>query len=212
MDYPLLINSISKYTKEELIYREYYETLQNNQPLSPFLDKYKDQTRELQELQHPEKIDFNPSEDRFISLDRNVSIIKHPRYYPLFYHDHAFFEMIYVLSGSCTQIFENREIQLKAGDLCIMAPKVVHGIKVFDDSIILNILIRRSTFLDIFINTVRDKTQISMFFLNNIYEKTRFLICFFIQEVIKSFEIIFWTCIRNRNIWMNTRIESSAVF
>lgn len=173
MNYNLLIHSISEYTKEELIYREYFELLQNNQSLSPFLDKYKDQTKELQELQHPENIDLSPSEDRFISLDRNVSIIKHPRYYPLFYHDHAFFEMIYVLSGSCTQIFGNREIQLKAGDLCIMAPKVVHGIKVFDDSIILNILIRRSTFLDIFINTVRDKTQISMFFLNNIYEKNK---------------------------------------
>ncbi|MDO4339593.1 MAG: AraC family transcriptional regulator [Eubacteriales bacterium] len=62
---------------------------------------------------------------------------------------------------------------LEEGDLCIMAPHVTHGIEVFDDSVILNILIRHSTFMDIFINTIRDKTQISMFFLNNIYSKKK---------------------------------------
>ena len=47
-----------------------------------------------------------------------------------------------------------------------------------DDSIILNILIRRSTFMDIFYNTVRDKTQISSFFVGNLYfrEKIRYLL------------------------------------
>lgn len=173
MNYKTLITSLSEYTKEEFIYQEYYKIQQNHQSPAAFFAKYKNATQELQYLQHPENIDFSPPEDKFISLGRNASIVKHPRYFPLFYHEHSFFEMIYVLSGSCTQIFEDREILLNAGDLCIMAPKVVHGIKVFDDSVILNILIRRSTFLDIFINTVRDKTQISMFFLNNIYEKNK---------------------------------------
>ena len=38
---------------------------------------------------------------------------------------------------------------------------------------ILNILIRRSTFMDIFYNTVRDKTQISGFFVGNLYSREK---------------------------------------
>lgn len=171
MNYPMIIDELSAYSKEESIYREFFQLCENGQSLSTFIEKYKDEPEELGYLLHPEAIDSSPPEDTFISLGRNVSIVKHPRYFPLFYHEHSFFEIIYVLSGKCRQIFDDREILLKTGDLCIMAPSVTHGIDVKDDSVILNILIRRSTFLDIFINTVRDKTQISMFFLNNIYEK-----------------------------------------
>lgn len=87
--------------------------------------------------------------------------------------------MIYVLSGECTQRFLEEKVHLKSGDLCLLAPNVVHGIEAFqDDCVILNILIRRSTFLDIFYNTVRDKSQISLFFIGNIYakRKIRFLL------------------------------------
>lgn len=173
MNYSMIIDKLSSYSKEEFMYQEYFRPCENRQPLKAFIEKYKDEPEELGYLLNPETIDSSPPEDRFISLGQNASIVKHPRYFPIFYHEHSFFEMIYVLSGTCRQIFEDREIRLKTGDLCIMAPNVVHGIDVTDDSVILNILIRRSTFLDIFINTVRDKTQISMFFLNNIYEKNK---------------------------------------
>lgn len=173
MNYHALFTQLNEYTKEESFYREYYELQQTKQNLTPFYAKYKDETEYLQYVQQPQSIGQCTSENRFISLDKNVSLIKHPRYTPVFYHEHVFFEIIYVLSGTCTQIFEDQEIILKTGDLCIMAPNVTHAIKVFDDSIIINILIRRSTFLDIFINTVRDQTQISIFFLNNIYEKNK---------------------------------------
>lgn len=173
MDYTRFIRELASYDQEEEIYREFYLRKKNGQSLAPFFAKYKGETTHLSYLQHPEQIDCCPTENRFIRIGGNVSIVKHPRYFPLFYHEHTFFEMIYVLSGSCTQIFNDQTLELKTGDLCLMAPNVTHGIQVFDDSIILNILIRRSTFLDIFINTIRDKTQISMFFLNNLYEKNK---------------------------------------
>lgn len=172
-DYDKVLKDLTAYTYEENIYREYYELKQHGQSLAPFFARYKQEMEHINYLLRPDQIDHTPSEDKFISLDRNVSILKHPRYFPVFYHEHDFFEIIYVLSGSCTQIFRDRTITLNTGDLCLMAPNVVHAIEVFDDSVILNILIRRSTFLDIFINTVRDKTQISMFFLNNIYTKNK---------------------------------------
>ena len=173
VNYDIIIQDLSVFTREEQIYQEYFQLTREDKSLAPFLARYKKETEYLSYLQHPENIDSSPTEDKFISSGRNVSIVKHPRFFPVFYHKHDFFEIIFVLSGTCTQIFEDRKIRLTTGDLCIMAPNVVHAIEVFDSSVILNIIIRRSTFLDIFINTVRDKTQISMFFLSNIYEKNK---------------------------------------
>ena len=56
----------------------------------------------------------------------------------------------------------------------MIAPGVPHAIQVFDDnSIVVNILIRRSTFMDIFFNTIRNKSHIAMFFIGSLYEKNR---------------------------------------
>lgn len=173
MNYDAILDELKIYDHDEQMNKEYYMLKKENKSLSAFLAKYQNETLNLQHLQHPERINKTPSEDTFILTDRNVSIIKHPRFYPVFHHKHLFFEIIYVVSGSCIQTFNNQTLHFSAGDLCIMAPEVTHAIEVFDNSIILNILIRKSTFLDIFINTVRDKTQISMFFLNNIYEKIK---------------------------------------
>ena len=173
MTYESVLAELNTYRQDEQINKEYYLLKKENKSLASFFAKYKNEPLYIHILQHPEKINSTPTEDTFILSGRNVSIIKHPRFLPLFNHKHLFFEMIYVLSGSCTQRFDDKTLHLSAGDLCIMAPDVSHAIEVFDDSIILNILIRKSTFLDIFMNTVRDKTQISMFFLNNIYEKNR---------------------------------------
>lgn len=151
----------------------------SQEQLEQFRNTYSYDPVTLEFALHPENIATCRQEDEFISAGRNVSIVKHPRYFPLFFHEHNFFEIIYVLSGTCTQHFQENSILLKQGDLFLLAPGIQHGIEVFDDkSIILNILIRYTTFLDIFINTIRDKSQISQFFLNNLYtrKKLRYLI------------------------------------
>lgn len=170
MDYQPILENLMSYNNMELAYKEYYELTQAHKSTVAFFEKYQQDTDIIDHIQHPEKIAYL-SEDRFINTSRNTSMNKHPRFSPRFFHKHVFFEMIYVLSGEGLQIFEDREIKLTAGDFCIMAPNVNHAIEAYEDCVILNILIRKSTFLDIFINTVRDKTQISMFFLNNLYEK-----------------------------------------
>ena len=179
MDYEAMLEKFKTWRRDELIYRDYYHMKHDLKSQEELLAKYPDDSGTTEIALHPENIASFSQEDTFICSCRNVSIIKHPRYIPVFYHEHAFFEMIYVLSGECTQRFREQQIQLKAGDLCLMAPNVVHGIEAIrDDCVILNILIRRSTFLDIFYNTVRDKSQISLFFIGNIYakRKIRFLI------------------------------------
>ena len=174
MLYEQILETLHAYDKIELICKEYYELPKTPQALEAFFQKYKDipESATISVL-HPEILEDHLAEHNYILPGRNVAITHPPRFAPGFHHDHHFFEMIYVLSGTCTQIFSDKTITLKQGDLCIMAPGVTHAIEVYDESVILNIMIRQSTFLDIFLNTVRDKTQISMFFLNNIYEKDK---------------------------------------
>lgn len=168
-----------KWQKDELIYKDYHFAKKDKKSRQYLLSKYPDDEETVDIALHPENIASYTPEDTFIGCRRNVQIIKHPRYLPVFYHEHAFFEIIFVLSGQCTQKFKNSQVRLRTGDLCLLAPNVVHGIEAFgDDCIILNILVRKSTFLDIFYNAIRDKSQISLFFVGNIYsrKKIRFLL------------------------------------
>lgn len=175
MNYEMIIEELQKWDEDEGFYRDYYDytntTPRNDEELKHFFAEKHAQQRDIDIVLHPSKIHPYETEELFFTSERNVTLIKHPRYIPYFEHQHAFFEMIYVLSGRCTQVLNDNLVTLEEGELLLMAPNVCHGIKVFDDSVVINILIRQSTFLDIFLNTVRNKSQISLFFLGNIYEK-----------------------------------------
>ena len=173
MNYELIINDLKSWQDDEYLFKDYFLVKKGDLALDDFLKKYESDPVNVGFALHPETVATYRPENEFISIGRNVSIVKHPRYFPLFFHEHAFFEIIYVLSGSCIQHFQEKNIRLLKGDLCLMAPNVKHGIEVKDDSVILNILVRYSTFMDIFMNTVRDKTQISQFFLSNIYSQKK---------------------------------------
>lgn len=65
----------------------------------------------------------------------------------------------------------NDSINLSKGDLCMLSPGTMHSVSVFDDSLVINILIRHGTLEDILFNVLRDQSIISAFFLDNIYAK-----------------------------------------
>lgn len=177
MNYEMVIEELQEWNEDEKFYRDFYHftsmALRNDAELKQFFEEKKPRQRDIDIVLHPSQIHPYETEELFFTSDRNVMLIKHPRYIPYFEHQHAFFEMIYVLSGHCTQVLKDRTIILEEGELLLMAPKVCHGIEVFDDSVVINILIRHSTFFDIFLNTIRNKSHISLFFLGNMYEKNK---------------------------------------
>lgn len=173
MNYKLIVDYLKQWNPDELFFRDYYYALEERTSIDDLL-KREDITEADKKLAlNPDSGDSHMSEARFFSKTQNVVLIKHPRYCPFFTHQHVFFEIIYVLSGHGLEITNDRSVELHEGDLCILAPNVTHGLKVFDDSVIVNILIRHSTFMDIFLNTIRDKSQISLFFMGNMYEKNK---------------------------------------
>lgn len=177
MNYEMVIEELQKWNEDEKFYRDFYHftkaATRNDAELKQFFAEQKPRQRDIDIVLHPSEIQPYKTEELFFTSNRNVMLIKHPRYTPYFEHQHAFFEMIYVLSGHCIQILKDTTITLREGELLLMAPNVCHGIEVFDDSVVINILIRHSTFQEIFLNTIRNKSRLSLFFLGNIYEKDK---------------------------------------
>lgn len=167
---------LNKYNQDELFYYNYYQAKQTNQ-LNIFLDKLDKQAvikrRLIVPELFPDKIPYLMSDNEYFNiLDKNsVYLSKHNRYTPGFYHEHLFFEVIYVLKGHCFHLIDTEKIDLETGDFCFVAPATNHSLLVESDSIIINILIRRSTIEDIFFNILRDQSVIGTFFTNNIYAK-----------------------------------------
>ncbi|HHI5797006.1 cupin domain-containing protein [Clostridioides difficile] len=120
-----LFQSLYIYNESELFYKNYYFAKQNPESLKLFI--------------------HNLNEDYIVNNNLIIPYIYNEKI-PQFMHEHIFFEMIYVLSGKCHQIISHHSIHMKEGDICIVSPGVKHSIGVFDDSIIINVLIRRSTF------------------------------------------------------------------
>lgn len=86
-------------------------------------------------------------------------------------HAHDYFEVNYVFSGSCQQMAESESRRMTAGELCIIAPQTQHDILVTDESIILSLLIRQSTFDTAFFTLLTQDNLLSLFFRNILYQK-----------------------------------------
>ena len=87
------------------------------------------------------------SEDAYFQENQNISVFQHLRYLPPIRHKHDFYEIACVLSGSCTNYIAEQPMTLSPGDILIIAPQTWHAICTCqDEGVIINLLIRSSTF------------------------------------------------------------------
>lgn len=111
------------------------------------------------------------NEQIFIVQNMDIAFVRHARYIPAFWHRHDFFEIICVLNGNCSNHILERNIPMKTGDICIMAPGATHALSAFrDEDIIMNILIRKSSFEQSFFGLLEGDTILSDFFKRIFYQ------------------------------------------
>ncbi len=72
----------------------------------------------------------------------NVAVHRHWRYFPANYHTHLFLEIMYMYNGSGTNFVEGVRTKMKAGDFCVMSPRVYHIFEHDGDSVLVNIMVR----------------------------------------------------------------------
>jgi len=111
------------------------------------------------------QLDIHLLEEFFITSNNDLFVLRHLRYFPALFHTHNFFEILCVVEGSCTHYINGQQQLLFQGDILIMAPGTMHAINVTDDeSLVINILIRSSTFHSAFFNILSNETILGDFF------------------------------------------------
>ncbi len=112
-------------------------------------------------------------EDVFFHDNQDVAVFQHYRYMPAIYHEHAFFELAYVLAESCTSYIGTHKTELSAGDIFILPPHTRHAICTYSENgVIVNILIRASTFERHFLNLLPNNDLLYDFFVKTLYHSS----------------------------------------
>ena len=169
------LNELFELNEDEKFYKEYFEASASSGQLKKFLDQVN-----LNDAIHrhliipellPDIISYEMNDDEYFKdNDRNVFISKQNRYTPPFLHKHDFFEIIFVFTGHCSQTISMTRKDFTEGDLIFIAPGVYHTMEVFDDnSIIFNILLRKSTFAQMFIPLMKGNNLLNEFFSEGLY-------------------------------------------
>lgn len=174
MDITTIQKKLYDMNEEEDFYKNYYFARQQDYSLKSFLaslDMDFVRKNHLLILEMPETVPTVYEDHWNFGYEQHISAVKHNRYSPAINHNHAFFEVIYVYDGKCNQNISSQEISMRTGDVCIIPPGIEHSISVFDDSIIINVLIKKSMLEYLFFNFLKDNNILSMFFINSIYSK-----------------------------------------
>ncbi|NKD28196.1 helix-turn-helix transcriptional regulator [Enterococcus casseliflavus] len=118
------------------------------------------------------KVDAFP-ETYFFKKDNSmkIEISQHTRYSPPVTHKHDFYELFFVYEGEFQQIIENESFIMRTGDICMIPPGVYHSLDVNNYSVVINILIQKDTFRELFMSDLKGDHLLTHFFLGNVYSK-----------------------------------------
>ena len=104
-------------------------------------------------------------ESEFFQRGEDIAVMRHKRFLPPIRHQHSFFEIMYVAHGACINHVGDETCSLHKGDICILSPGTPHAVSCFDrESVLLNILVRKSSFETTFFNVLSDRDILSRFF------------------------------------------------
>jgi hypothetical protein len=173
----VVFQNLSVLSREELLYKELYLKDPDiyREPVESWdelMACYKKHGHVIPDHAPTAIKDMFLEDDLFLEKGFSVAVINHARYGPPFLHQHSFIKLIYVLQGSCTQITEKNRICMKAGDFCIVTPRVTNTtFSCNDEDMVINILMRYDTFSTAFLSLLTEQDVISDFFWQMMYRK-----------------------------------------
>ena len=115
-------------------------------------------------------------------------------------HTHDFFEIPYVLSGTCILCMESEKRTMNVGEFCIIAPDTQHDIIPSDDSLTLFLSLRKSNFKTAFFNIIESDNILSSFFNNCLYNSSQNYLLFMTTPTPHILSIIKYILIESVNI------------
>lgn len=109
-------------------------------------------------------------------MDENESfaIHQHKRFVKFEQHKHDYIELIYVYSGEIRQKINGNEVNIKAGEICILDLNAMHSIEpAGENDIAINILMTESFFNSMFMSSLSENNIMSKFIIRSIYHKKK---------------------------------------
>ena len=86
------------------------------------------------------------------------------------FHNHDFFEIIYVFAGYCETIINGKKLVVHSGEICLFNLQAVHKIIIPNtDTVVFNILVGKELLNDTFLNLFYNTNFVSSFFISSIY-------------------------------------------
>lgn len=101
-----------------------------------------------------------------------IFVQKHINYADQQYHVHSYYEVTYIMKGSCTMTFDKKTLELRTGDLCMIVPSARHGIHIADDeTFAVNLLISPYSFQTIMVQIMQNEDLISDYIREILYHE-----------------------------------------
>ena len=176
MDERQLMEQLRALNESEIFYRNYRLAKSSPALFQTYLDLLDPAAVRKNALMIPEWPDtIQPEyvEDSFFSPSNRegIQVSKHNCYTPAVPHHHDFFEMFYVLEGRCVYEVGRHRSLLREGDLCLIQPQVTHSLDVSDESVVIDVRIRRSTFRHYFYSILQGDNLLANFFMSTLYSQ-----------------------------------------
>ena len=110
--------------------------------------------------------------DFFTENVKEVVCFNNLRYCPPFLHKLEFIKIVYIFRGSVTLYLDDEKYELQTGNFCIITPGVRHTVfSRHDEDVIINILMRVSSFANAFSGILMEQNILSDFFWKILYTK-----------------------------------------
>ena len=104
-------------------------------------------------------------ESNTFAADQDITICRPLRYMPPYWHTSEYFEVYYIFSGLCPVHFEKETVYLEPGDIIIVPPFTKTATSfTSDDVVLLDIMMRSSTFRQVFLEQLTPSNLMTMFF------------------------------------------------
>lgn len=106
------------------------------------------------------------------------------------YHKHPYFEIDYILKGSCQYFFETETKRLNANEMCILPPNTAHDLIAEEGCIIISINMKKEIFDDHFFENLKDDNPLAEFFKKTLYMQGKGYLTFYMPSFSNTLMII----------------------
>ncbi len=158
----------------ELFYKAYGRICSEEADRDAFLQRYGHEELRASHMYVKEILsgngdDFIKEATMWKDDDKHIEVAKYSRYMPQIPAVHDFFEIVGILENTMSLKTKTGEVFLKEGDLCFIPPGTLHVPVIQDNTLALQLMIRKSTFIKAFSVIMAGPHLLSEFFINALY-------------------------------------------